>query len=190
MGVMKKLLFAMGLAVAMFAQRIPAETPITVRLIDSIDSSKSNEGQTFRASVDEAVVVNGRTVVTKGSDALVTLVNLDPSGKFKGSTTLGVKLTSLTVNGRQVAVESGEVTKVSSGQGKDTAVRTGVGAGIGAAIGAIAGGGKGAAIGAAVGGAGGAGSQIFSKGKKVQIPSESILRFQTTSAVRLGGGNR
>jgi hypothetical protein len=84
-----------------------------------------------------------------------------------------------------VAVETGTVTRTSSGRGKETAVKTGIGAGIGAAIGAIAGGGKGAAIGAGVGGAAGAASQIFTKGKRVQIPSETILTFTTTAETRL-----
>jgi len=180
-GVMKKILMAISLCAAVYGQRVPANTTISVRMIDSIDSSKATEGQTFQASVDQDVMVNGRTIVARGANATVTLANLDQSGKFKGNTELAVRLTNVTVNGQPTEVETGEVTKVSSGQGKSTAVRTGIGAGIGAALGAIFGGGKGAAIGAGAGGAAGAGSQVFTKGKKVQIPSETILTFVTTS---------
>ncbi|MCX6613730.1 MAG: hypothetical protein NTW74_23150 [Acidobacteria bacterium] len=187
---MKNILMILGLCAAVFGQRIPASSPIAVSLIESIDSSKATEGQTYRASVAEAVVVNGREIVPRGADAVVTLVNLDKSGKFKGSTQLAVRLTSLSVNGRSVNVETGEVTRVSGGQGKNTALKTGIGAGIGAAIGAIAGGGRGAAIGAGSGAAAGAGSQIFTKGQKVQIPSETVLRFLTTRQVRLGGNSK
>lgn len=183
---MKIIAMALCLAAAAFGQRIPASSPIAVSLIEPIDSSKATEGQTYRASVAEDVVVNGKTLVPQGADATVTLVNLDKGGKFKGSTQLAVRLTSLNVNGRAVAVETGNVTRVSGSQGKNTALKTGIGAGIGAAIGAIAGGGKGAAIGAGSGAAAGAGSQIFTKGQKVQIPSESVLRFLTTRMVRLG----
>jgi hypothetical protein len=183
---MYKFVFALTLSVAAWSQRIPASSPIAVRLIEAIDSSKATEGQTYRASVAEAVLVNGKVVVPQGSDASVRLVNLDPSGKFKGSTALSLRLTSVTVGGRVVPVETGDVTRVSGSQGKNTAVKTGIGAGIGAAIGAIAGGGKGAAIGAGAGAAAGAGSQVFTKGQKVQIPSESVLRFLTTKLVRIG----
>lgn len=187
---LKHFLMILGMCAVGFGQRIPASSPIAVSLIESIDSSKASEGQTYRASVAEAVVVNGREIVPRGADAVVTLVNLDKSGKFKGSTQLAVRLTSLTVNGRSVAVETGNVTRVSEGQGKNTALKTGIGAGIGAAIGAIAGGGKGAAIGAGTGAAAGAGSQIFTNGQKVRIPSESVLRFLTTRQVRLGSANK
>ena len=47
----------------------------------------------------------------------------------------------------------------------------------GGIIGAIAGGGKGAAIGAASGGALGTGASVLTKGPKVRIPSETLLRF-------------
>jgi hypothetical protein len=167
------------------ARTIPAATAIDVTLNETIDSSKATEGQTFSGVVRNAIVVNGRTIVPAGADARVQLVNLDPSGKFKGQTQLGVVLTSVRVNDRDVTVETGQVTRVSGSQGKNTALKTGVGAGIGAAIGAIAGGGKGAAIGAGVGGAAGAGSQIFTKGKTVKIPSETVLTFTTTRAARL-----
>ncbi len=175
----------MGLAISAFGQSIPEATTIEVRLIDSIDSSKAKVNDTFAASVTEDVVVNGRTLVPRSADARVKLVDLAQSGKIKGRTELAVVLDSVVVRGRTIRVETGEVTQVSGSQGKDTAVKTGVGAGIGAAIGAIVGGGKGAAIGAAAGGAAGAGSQIFTKGQKVVVPSETVLRFTTSHDVRL-----
>lgn len=178
-------LSAMGQRNTQTAQRIPAATTIEVRLIDSIDSSKAAEGDTFAASLTEDVIVRSRTVVAKGADARVKLVDLNRSGKIKGKTELAVVLDSIVVNGNTVQVQTGEVTRVSGSQGKNTAVKTGIGAGIGAAIGAIAGGGKGAAIGAGVGGAAGAGSQIFTKGQKVQIPSETVLRFTLTAPARV-----
>ncbi len=167
------------------ARRIPATTVINVRLIDTIDSSMAIEGQIFQASLAEPIIVRNREVAGRGANATVKLLDLEKSGKFTGQSGLGVVLDTITINGRAVPVETGVVSKTSGSQGKNTALKTGVGAGIGAAIGAIAGGGKGAAIGAGVGGAAGAGSQIFTKGKKVQIPSETVLTFTTTTATRL-----
>jgi hypothetical protein len=166
-------------------RRIPATTVISVRLIDTIDSEKAKEGQSFQASLEEPILVRGRELAPRGANASVRLIDLEKSGKFKGSTGLGVVLESITINSRAVPVETGTVTRTSSGKGKETALKTGIGAGIGAAIGAIAGGGKGAAIGAGVGGAAGAASQIFTKGKRVQIPSETILTFTTATETRL-----
>jgi outer membrane lipoprotein SlyB len=56
---------------------------------------------------------------------------------------------------------------------------------VGAIIGAIAGKGKGAVIGAVAGAAAGAGTQILVKGKEVQVPAETVLRFQLDQAVSL-----
>lgn len=184
---MNRILFGISLCLGLtaFGQTIPEATTIEVRLIDSVDSSKAKTGDTFAASVTEDVMVKGKTVVRKGADAKVKLVDLNQSGKLTGKTELAVVLDSVVSRGRTVHVVTGEVTRVSGSQGKNTALKTGIGAGIGAAIGAIAGGGKGAAIGAGVGGAAGAGSQIFTKGQKVQIPSETVLRFSLTEPAKL-----
>ena len=182
---MKNALLIFCLATAAFAQgRLTTGTSIQVRLNDTIDSSKATRGQTFSASVAEDISVNDRVLVPRGANATVKLVDLNHSGKFKGKAEMGVVLTQLRVNGRDIAVETGEVTKVSGSQGKNTALKTGIGAGIGAAIGAIAGGGRGAAIGAGAGGAAGAGSQVFTKGETVKIPVESVLTFVLTKEAR------
>ncbi|PYR62623.1 MAG: hypothetical protein DMF88_26855 [Acidobacteria bacterium] len=72
------------------------------------------------------------------------------------------------------------------GANKDTAAYIGGGALIGTIVGAIAGGGKGAAIGAAVGAAAGAGTQIYTHGKTVTVPAESLLTFKLAQPLTLG----
>ncbi|MDA0204160.1 MAG: hypothetical protein O3A53_18345 [Acidobacteria bacterium] len=57
-------------AVAM-ATTIPDGTVLTVRMIDSIDSDSAAVGDRFRASLDEALVVNGRELAPRGADAIV-----------------------------------------------------------------------------------------------------------------------
>ena len=54
----------------------------------------------------------------------------------------------------------------------------GGGAVLGTVLGAIAGGGRGAAIGAASGAAAGAGTQVLTRGRRVDVPAESILSFR------------
>ncbi len=174
---MKTTFLSILISVAAFAATVPSETSIHIRLSDTIDSSKARVGDTFAASVSESVEVNGKTVIPRGAGATVKLLDMSKSGKFAGKTGLGVVLTEIRVEGKRIAMDTSEVTRTSGSQAKNTALKTGVGAGIGAAIGAIAGGGRGAAIGAGAGGAAGAGSQVFTDGKKVQIPSETVLTF-------------
>lgn len=166
------------------SREIPAGTAISVRLIDEIDSQKSNPGATFRASLAEPLTVGGETVAPRGADATVKLVDEKNSGRIAGRTVLTVELVSLKIRGRDVPVDTSSFSQQSGSRGKETAVRTGVGSAIGAAIGAIAGGGKGAAIGAGVGAGAGAGSQVLTKGERVRIPSETMLTFTTGGTAR------
>jgi hypothetical protein len=157
--------------------QIATGTAITVRMIDSVDSNVARLGQTFRASVDEPVLVNGQTLIPRGADALVKLVEDQQSGKFEGKTILTLALIGITINGQTIDTTTGAVSQASSSRGARTAGVVGGGTALGAIIGALAGGGRGAAIGAASGAAVGAGAQVITKGQQVKIPSETRLSF-------------
>jgi hypothetical protein len=164
--------------------QIPTGTPITVRMIDSVDSNQAHLGQTFRASVDEPVLMNDQTVIPRGADALVKLVEDQQSGKFEGKTILTLALTDITINGQTIDTTTGDVSKASSSRGARSAKVVGGATVLGAIIGALAGGGRGAAIGAASGAAVGAGAQVITKGQQVKIPSETRLNFTLQQAVQ------
>ncbi len=157
--------------------QIPTGTPITVRMIDAVDSNVARLGQTFRASVDEPVLVNDQVVIPRGADALVKLVEDKQSGKFEGRTVLTLALTDLTINGQTIDTTTADVTQASKSRGSRTAKVVGGTTALGAIIGALAGGGRGAAIGAASGAAVGGGAQVLTKGQQVKIPSETRLNF-------------
>jgi len=164
---------------------LPAGTKLVIRMIDGVDSERNSVGQRFAASLDEPVVIDGQTVIPRGADVIVKLVEAKESGKFEGRTSLTLDLMSVMVNGRMVDVNTETVTEESSSRGKRTAKVVGGTAALGTIIGAIAGGGKGAAIGLGAGAATGAGAEILTKGQRVKIPSESRLTFMLDSAVRL-----
>jgi outer membrane lipoprotein SlyB len=95
---------------------------------------------------------------------------------------------SITVDGRRYLVSTTDLTRESeTGIGKNTrtAEAIGGGAALGTIIGAIAGGGKGAAIGVLIGAAGGAGAQVLTRGRDVQVPAETILKFRLDKPVTL-----
>jgi hypothetical protein len=157
--------------------QIPTGTPITVRMIDGVDSNAARLGQTFHASVDEAVLMNGQTAIPRGAEAMVKLVEDQQSGKFEGKTILTVALVDITINGQTIDTTTGAVSQASSSRGARTAGVVGGSTALGAIIGALAGGGRGAAIGAASGAAVGAGAQVITQGQRVKIPSETRLNF-------------
>ena len=164
---------------------LPAGTNIVVRMIDGVDSEQNHVGQTFAASLDEPVMINGDVVIPRGSDAVVKLADSKESGKLTGRTELTLDLVSVKVNGRMVDINTQTVSRESSSRGARTAKVAGGTAAVGAIIGAIAGGGKGAAIGAGAGAAAGAGAEVVTKGQRVKIPSETRLTFVVDTPVRL-----
>jgi hypothetical protein len=164
---------------------LPSDTGITIRMIEAVNSETARLGQTFRATIDEPVTVDGRQVIPRGADVMTKLVDDQKSGKLAGRTVLTMALVSINVDGRVVDVDSTDVRTASGSRTARTAGVVGGGAAVGAIIGALAGGGKGAAIGAASGGALGGATEIFTSGQKVKIPSETRLTFRLQAPVRL-----
>jgi len=156
---------------------VPTGSKVQIRLIDSINSEQNKVGETFLATLDEPIVVDGIEVVPRNADVRGRIAKLEGAGRIAGSAELGLELTEIIVNGIPYSVTTSEYQEVGEGRGSQTAKRAAVGAGIGAVIGAIAGGGKGAAIGAGVGGGGATAVQVMTKGQKLNIPSETKLEF-------------
>ena len=165
---------------------IPSGTVLTIRMVDSVDSQRDYVGQTFQASLDEPVLdPSGRTLVPRGADVVVKLVDDVQSGKIEGRTVLTLDIVSLRVNGREVDVDTTAITEQSSSRTARSGKVIGGTAALGAIIGAIAGGGKGAAIGAGAGAGAGTVAQVATKGQRVRIPSETRLTFTLQQPVRL-----
>ena len=116
---------------------IPAGTVLTIRMVDSVDSQRDYVGQTYQASLDEPVFdPGGRTLVPRGADVVVKLVDDVQSGKIEGRTVLTLDIVSLRVNGREVDVDTTAITQQSDSRG----ARSGKVIGGTAALGAIIGG--------------------------------------------------
>ena len=164
---------------------IPAGTQLRVVLNDGVSASKSTPGSEFSASLAEAVVVNGKTVLQQGSPVVGRVIDAHESGRVKGRATLSLVLTSVVRNGKSVPVETQTYVGVAKSTKKRDAGVIGGAAGVGAVIGAIAGGGKGAATGAAIGGAGGTGAVLATRGDDVHYPPETRLNFVLSKVAEL-----
>lgn len=162
---------------------IPQGTVLSVRLIDPIDSEKNQTGDSFHATLNQPLTINGDVVVPSGSDVQGHLVEVKSAGKFAGSSQVVMQLDSIKSGSSTYNVQTDQYTKQGSSRGKNTAVKTGVGAGVGAVLGGLLGGGKGAAIGAAAGGGLGAGSQAVTKSQQIKLPSETVLSFTLQAPV-------
>jgi hypothetical protein len=90
-------------ASSLYAATIPAGTTLAVHNTSSI-SSQDPKGRTFAAQLDQDVAVNGKVLLKAGTKAF---------GKIKSSRAnprksepLTLELTSISVNGRNVAVKT------------------------------------------------------------------------------------
>lgn len=157
---------------------IPAGQSLLVRMIDGVDSSKNQVGDVFHASLETDLYIRDSLVARKGTNVYGRLAEVKEAGHLSGSAQLQLELIRIVIDGRDYPLVSSDYTLKGKGRGSDTAKKVGGGAVFGAIIGAIAGGGEGAAIGAGVGSAAGAGVQVFTRGKQVKVPSETLLEFR------------
>lgn len=162
---------------------VPADTTMSIRMIDGVDSSVNQPGEIFHASLDAPIVVGDSVVVPKGADVYVRLVSASSAGHLSGKSELHMELVKLEFQGRSYPLVSSTYDLAGSSRGKNTTKKVAGGAILGTIIGAIAGGGKGAAIGAAAGAGGGAVWNGVTRGQQVRIPSETKLDFQLEQPV-------
>jgi len=165
------------------ALTLPAGTSITVRMIDSVDSSKNKVGDTFHASLDNALVVGEAVVAPKGADVYGKLAQAKSAGKISGGAELTLEMTGIQIGGNVVPVDCTDSTAVTKGRGKQSAAVIGGSTAVGAVIGGIFGGRKGAAIGAGTGAGAGTAVQLATHGRQINIPSETVLEFKLQEPV-------
>jgi hypothetical protein len=161
-------------------------TLLPVRLAESLSTEKIKEGDSFTATLDKALTVDGLVVAERGARVEGRVVEAVEAGRVRGVALLSIRLVRMqTSDGQRVEIQTDAFRKEGETTRRDDAVKVGGGAGIGAAIGAIAGGGKGAAIGAAIGGAAGAGTAAATRGKPVILPVETRIDFRISRPVTL-----
>jgi hypothetical protein len=165
--------FLLGSAIS----AVPTDEILIVRMIDPVDSDVNRIGDTFRATLEGELRISKRTVAPKGTPALVQLVHVKQSGQLRGREEIALQLRSITVDGESYYVSSQFAEVASESKGEETAKVVGGAAAIGAIVGAITDGKKGAVIGAATGAGAGTAIQLV-RGKRVYLPSESLLAFK------------
>ena len=164
--------------------QVPAGTKLNVRLVEGIDVDASQTGQTFKAIVDDPVMMNGSILIPRGATAMLQAAKVEQSGKMKGSDKITLKMNSIAFGGTAYPVVTEYVETKGKGEGKKTGRKVGGGAGLGAIVGGIAGGGEGAAIGAAIGA--GTGAIMAASGEEhLKLPAETRLQFQLSAAINI-----
>jgi len=150
---------------------IPAGTPITIRLQSSIS--------------DEPVVINGQSVVERGSTVTGKVVEAKASGHLQDPGYLRLTLTAISVDAKLLPVQSSSIFVKGGSHEKRNLEMIGGGAAAGALIGGLAGGGKGALIGTTIGAAGGTGTAYATGKKDVAFAAERRLTFRLSQPLSM-----
>ena len=161
-------------------------TMVNVRLGETISTERNRQGDSFVATLDEPLVIDGLVIAEKGARATGHVVDLVEAGRVKGLARLSLELTSImTSDNQKVELRTATFDKQGPASKAEDTQKVGIGAAIGAAIGAIAGGGTGAAIGAATGGAAGGGVVAATRGKAAVLNAETRIGFRVEQPVTI-----
>ena len=113
---------------------LPEGTPIPVRLERALSSASWHAGDTFKATVDEPVVIDGQTLLARGTPATGRVLEAKPSATSLGRSSepgyLRIVLVSLNVGGRPVMIETSSIfAKGGSREERNSAAGPATGAG-------------------------------------------------------------
>lgn len=163
-----------------------AGTLLSARTVEGLSSERNQVGDTFTATLEQPLSVDGWVIAERGARLEGKLVQSQRAGRVKGLSNLAIELTQLvTSDGQRIPIETETFEKRGESSTGQDAAKVGAVAAIGAAIGAIAGGGKGAGIGAAAGGAAGAGDVMLTRGKPAVLPAETHINFRLRNSVTI-----
>ena len=169
---------------------IPAGKVIFARLNEPLSSDHNHPGDTFTATLDQPIVVDGWVVARRGDTIVGTVTQAQKAGRVKGVSHLGLELTDITiVDGNQLPVKT-ELWNGSAGtsHGADAgAIATTTG--VGTIIGAAANGGTGAGVGAGAGALAGIGLVLLTRGKPTVLGPEYPLSFRLKEPISISTAN-
>jgi len=157
---------------------IPAGTEIAMRINQNINVKHTVAGDRFTGEIVEPVSRDGVIVIPRGTPVRGRVDESHRRGHFKGRSVLELRLTSMTLNGSEYALDTHDNVSTKKGKGKRSAGIISGFTGAGMIIGGVATGGVGLAIGAAAGA--GAGTLIAGTtgNRDIDIPAESVIHFR------------
>lgn len=162
---------------------IPVGTALPLELTTAVSSATAQVEMPVSARLRRAVSVNGETVLPAGAVVNGEVSEVDRAGRVQGRSRLGLRFTSVVIDGRRESLRTNPVTFEGEATKSEDATKIGAGAGIGAAIGGILGGGSGAAKGAVIGGAAGTGAVLATRGKDVELAAGSEVNLTLATPV-------
>lgn len=162
---------------------IPAGTVLRLRVTRGFGSDISRVEDPVSATLAQAIMIGGRTVLPAGSRASGYVSEATRPGKVKGRGRVAVRFTRITPASEADSynMQTRSWVAVAPATKTKDALTIGIPAAGGAAIGALVDGKKGAGIGAAVGGGAGTAAVLTTRGKDVRIGRGATLAVRLAS---------
>jgi hypothetical protein len=174
------------------ASTLPAGVTVEARLDQTLGTGNSKVGDTFTATVQNAVTSQGgTTVVPAGAKIEGRITALEKSGNATEPSVIRLDFGRLTIDGRtypfEAAVEKAAPQTSGGDTRNETLKKAGVGAAAGAVLGAIIGDAdlKSMAIGAVLGAAAGTAISLGTGEVESSLPAGTTLTLRTTQQVAL-----
>jgi hypothetical protein len=164
---------------------LPAGTRLRLDLATAVSSDASRVEDTVKATLREAVIIDGQTILPAGTELTGTVIEAVRSGRVKGRARVAYRFTSLRYDSERHDIRTATISHEAKATKREDAKKIGIGAGVGAAVGAILGGGSGAAKGAAIGGAGGTGVVLATRGEEVRLGPGANVNTRLTEPLTL-----
>jgi hypothetical protein len=165
---------------------MPANTPIKVRLIDSIDTDVHTTGTSFRAELTDPIVVNGHTLFAYGAMVKGVLNNVVESGRLKTPAELSFSITGIQdMNERWIDVGTNMITETKGSHTNREVAMIGGGAIVGGVIGKIINRKGSTEIGAAAGAAAGTGMAAATGKQDIFYGAGTEVTFYSSQAMQI-----
>jgi hypothetical protein len=148
---------------------LPAGTTLRLKLATAVGSDTSTVEDQVRATIRQAVVIEGQTVLPAGTEVIGTVTAVERSGRVKGRARVAYRFDTLRHDDESYRIRTALLAHQAEATKRQDATKIAAGAGAGAVLGAVLGGGGGAAKGAAIGGAAGTGVVLATRGKEVRL---------------------
>jgi hypothetical protein len=155
-------------------------TTLAIRIDQHIGVKTSRAGDTFTGELVDPILNPGdnSVIIPKGATVGGVVDVSHRRGHFKGRSLLELRLTSLTMNGKQYELTTRDLDRSKRGKGRRSTAMIGGGAGLGMLVGGVATGGVGLVVGGLVGGGAGTAAAGLTGNGDIEIPAESIVRFK------------
>jgi hypothetical protein len=164
---------------------VPEGTVISVVTDQAISTDGNRSGDEFDATISAPIVVQGKTVIPKGSRAKGRVVEAVSSGRLSKPARLELTLVSVEAGGSTYDIDTSDTSRAGKSHTKRNVIFIGGGTAAGALIGGLVGGGKGAAIGGALGAGGGTATAAATGKKEIRLPAETRLSFTLSQPVTI-----